>query len=234
MAIRTLSAAHPLHQPRRLDLRAVFAIVLLLVATGGSISFWISISDTHAVLMATRDLPAGAMINATDLAVAHLRADDAILQASVPAGDLTKLVGQQLTEPVHADQILPRAVISSRPALQPNQVALTIAVSPETAVGGQVQPGDAVEVLLTTDKGKPDTQTTVVLRRGMVYDVGHDKSLSAVNTDSAGGSTVQGPAKWLTLVVTQDQALQLARAKWAGDLDVALLPPLLPNRGEHP
>jgi hypothetical protein len=29
---------------------------------------------------------------------------------------------------------------------------------------------------------------------------------------------------WLTLIVTQDQAVQLAQARWSSDLDVALLP----------
>jgi len=33
-----------------------------------------------------------------------------------------------------------------------------------------------------------------------------------------------GEISWLTLVVTQSQALQLAKAKWAGQLDVALRP----------
>lgn len=224
-----LSPTRALRQPRRLDLRAVFGILLLLVATGGSIAFWTAASDTRAVLVATRGLPAGATLGAGDLAVARVRVDDAIYQAAVPAEELSQLVGRQLAEPVHAQQLLVRAEVSSRPTLGPNQLALTIPVSAQSAVGGRLRPGDAVQVLVTIDKGKPEARTTVVLPRVTVYDVGHEERLGAINTstsaDAAGRPAGQGPISWATVVVTPEQAVELARARWAGELDVALLPP---------
>jgi pilus assembly protein CpaB len=223
-----LSPTRALRQPRRLDLRAVFGLLLLLVATGGSIAFWTAASDTRAVLVATRDLPAGATLGAGDLAVARVRVDDTIYQAAVPAEELSQLVGRQLAEPVHAQQLLVRAEVSSRPTLGPNQLALTIPVSAESAIGGRLRPGDAVQVLLTIDKGKPEARTTVVLPRVTVYDVGHEERLGAINTtasaDAAGRPAAQGPISWVTVVVTPEQAVELARAKWAGELDLALLP----------
>src|SRR3954453_3601807 len=78
MAATILSPARALRQPRRVDLRAVFGLFLLLVATGGSIVFWSASSDTRTVLVATRDLPPGSVLSATDLAVARVRVDDAI------------------------------------------------------------------------------------------------------------------------------------------------------------
>ncbi len=224
MTTATLSPTRALRRPRRLDWRALFGLFLLLVATGGSITFWSASSDTRTLLVATRDLPAGAELRDGDLAVARVRVDDAIYQASVPAAELASLLGQQLAEPIHAQQLLARAQLSTRPRLGPNQVALTIAISPETAVGGRLRPGDAVQVLLTTNKGKPEARTTVVLPRATVYDVGHDQRVTVINTDMADRSAAQGTVKWLTLVGTQEQALQLAQAKGQGDLDVALLP----------
>src|SRR5690606_17243284 len=109
-----------LRQPRRLDLRAMLGLLLLLVATGGSIAFWTAASDTRAVLVATRDRPAGATITVADLAIARVRVDDAIYQAAVPASELANLVGQQLAEPVHAHQLLVRPQVSSRPPLGPD------------------------------------------------------------------------------------------------------------------
>ncbi len=225
MSSATLSPVRALRRPRRLDWRALFGLFLLLFATGGSITFWSSSSDTRAVLIATRDLPAGAELGIGDLAVARVRVDDAIYQAAVPAAELASLVGTQLAEPVHAQQLLVRAQFSTRPRLGANQLALTIAISPETSVGGRVRSGDAVEVLLTVDKGKPEARTTVVLPRAAVYDVGYDQRVTVVNTDPADHPAAQGPVKWLTLVVSQEQALQLTQAKGQGDLDVALLPP---------
>lgn len=225
MSATTLSPTRALRRPRRLDWRAVFGIFLLLVATGGSITFWSASSNTRALLVATRDLPAGSELATEDLGVARVRVDDAIYQAALPAAELAGLVGKQLAEPVHAGQLLVRAQLSSRPRLGPDQMALTIAVSPETAAGGRLRAGDAVQVLLTTNKGKPEARTAVVLPRATVYDVGHDQRVAVVNTELADRSAAQGAAKWLTLVVTQEQALQLAQSKWAGELDVALLPP---------
>lgn len=225
MATTPLSPTRALRRPRRLDWRAIFGIFLLLVATGGSITFWSASSDTRAVLVATRDLPAGAELGASDLAIARVRVDDAIYRAAIPASELATLAGTQLAEPVHAEQLLVRAQLSSRPLLGPNQLALTIAISPETAVGGRVQAGDSVQVLLTTNKGKPEARTTVVLPRVTVYDVGHDQRTTVVNTDLADRAAPHGAVKWLTLIMTQEQTVELAQAKGQGDLDVALLPP---------
>lgn len=228
MAATALSPTRALRQPRRLDLRAVIGLFLLLVATGGSIAFWSVSSDTRAILVVTRELPAGATLRATDLAIARVQVDDALYQAAMPGDALTDLVGKQLAEPAHAQQVLSRAQVSTRPPLGPDQLALTIPVSSATAAGGRVQPGDAVQVLLTTSKGKPDSQTSVVLPRVPVYEVGYDDRLTVVNTtaatDSESRPTVPGPLSSLTLIVTQEQALQLAQAKWNGELDVALLP----------
>ncbi len=228
MATAVLTPTRALRQARRLDLRAVFGLFLLLVATGGSIAFWSASSDTRAVLVATRDLPAGATLKLMDLAIARVRLDDAMYQAALPADAQGTVIGKQLAEPVHAQQLLVWAQVSSRPPLGPDQVALTIPVKAETAGGGRVRPGDDVQVLLTTNKGKPESRTTIVLPRVRVYDVGHDEHLTVVNTSGSSDLStrpdVRGPLSSLTLLVTQDQGLQLAQARWNGELDVALLP----------
>jgi len=225
MAVSALSPTRALHQPRRLDWRAFFGLFLLLLATGGSIAFWSASSDTRSVLVATRDLPEGAVLTAGDVATARVRVDDGMYQAAIPATDLTNVVGHPLAEPVHAQQMLVPAQLASRPALAPGQVAVTIAVHADTAVGGRLRPGDTVEVLATINQGKPEAQTTVVLPGATVYDVGRDQNLTVVNTGATDPSGTSGPIAWVTLVVNSDQAVQLTRAKWAGQLDVALLPP---------
>jgi Flp pilus assembly protein CpaB len=225
MSATTMTPARALHQPRQIDWRAVIGVLLTLVTVAGSVIFWTASSDTRSVLVATHDLPAGATLGSADLGVTRVRVDDSIYQSAVPASDLTTLVGRQLGEPIHAQQILARAQVSARPRLGPDQVALTIAVTPDTAVGGMLRPADQVEVLMTTDKGKPTARTTVVLPRATVYDVGHAETIGAVGVNLTNTALSPGSTRWLTLVVSQDQAVQLAQAKWAGDIDVALLPP---------
>jgi Flp pilus assembly protein CpaB len=229
VAVTTLTPARALRQPRRLDGRVLVGIALLLAATGGWLVFWTGSTDTRPLIVATRDLPAGAVLAASDLAVAQVRVDDAIYAAAVPADRMAELIGRQLAEPVHAQQLLVAPQVTSRPRLGPDQMAITVPVSARTAAGGRIRPGDEVRVLVTLNKGKAEARTAVVLDRAVVYDVGHDDQAAVVNTagpDRGGLAVPAGPPTSLTLVVTEPQALGLAAARWNGDLDVALLPPL--------
>ena len=227
MVSTTLTPKRALRRPRRLDARALFGLFLMLVSVGGSVAFWTASTDTRAVLVATRDLPAGATLASSDLAVASVRVDDGIFAASVPADEQIEVVGRQVAEPVHAQQLLARAQLSRRPLLNPGQMVLTIPVSAATAAGGLIRPGDAVQVMATTNKGRPESRTTVVLPRVTVYDVGHDQRTTVINTGSSDDAdrSAAGSVSVLTLIVSQEQALQLAVARWNSDLDVALLPP---------
>src|SRR5438105_2053163 len=125
MVNRTLVPGHALRRPWRPDLRVTLGIVLILVSVGGSLSFWSSATDTRALLMAARDLPAGATVGADDLTVARVRVDETIYSAALPATEEQALLGKQLSEPVHAGQLIVREQIASRPLLGPGQVALT-------------------------------------------------------------------------------------------------------------
>lgn len=225
MSATTLTPSRALRQPRQVDWRAIVGVLVMLLTTTGSFLFWTISSDTRAVLVATRDVPAGATLGSQDLATARVRVDDAIYQAAIPAAEESSLVGRQLTEPIHAHELLAQAQFSSGPHLAAGQVALTIPISPDTAVGGTLRVGDQVEVLLTTNKGKPEARTTVVLPRVTVDNIGYAQTLAAVGTSSSDQAANPGQVRWLTLLVSQDQAVQLAQAKWAGELDVALLPP---------
>src|SRR5437763_7902356 len=106
MARRIAAPVHAIRPPRRLDLRVVLGIVLIRVSVGGSLSFWSSATNTRALLVAARDLPAGATVGADDLIVARVRVDDTIYRAALPVTDEQALLGKQLSEPVHAGQLI--------------------------------------------------------------------------------------------------------------------------------
>jgi Flp pilus assembly protein CpaB len=167
-------------------------------------------------------LPAGAVLTPADLATTDVRVDDDVYQAVLPADALSSAVGKQLSEPVHAHQLLVRAQLSGRPALGPGESAMTIPISPTNAAGGHVQPGDDVKIVATSDRGHPDSKTTIILLRVRVYDVGYGESASITSGSS---STSRGPVASLTLIVNDDQAVALGQARWNSDLDALLLPP---------
>jgi Flp pilus assembly protein CpaB len=230
-AALTLSPARALHRPRRLDARAIAGILITLAAFGGSLAYWTSTSTARGVVMATRDLPAGSRLTAADLAVTQIHADDAVYQAAVPADALDTLVGRELAEPTHAQQVLARAQVAASSPLAPDQVALTIPARPDTAAGGRLRPGDPVRVLATTsDKTRAEAHTWVVVDRATVFDVGRESTAGGLASavEGTGDRAERGAITSVTLVVTADQARDLAEARRSGELDVALLPPQAP------
>jgi pilus assembly protein CpaB len=142
-----------------------------------------------------------------------------------------------LSEPVHARQVLVRAQLGSGLVLGPGQQAMTIPVKADNGAGGRLRPGDAVQVLVTTDKGKPTSKTEIVIDQAIVYAVGKDERTRIVSSgggsspDTTGGAGDAGTLASLTLVLTPDQAPALAHARWNGDLDVVLLPPPAAPKG---
>jgi Flp pilus assembly protein CpaB len=229
MATGTLTPSRALHRPRHLDLRAVLGLFILLVATLGAVVAWSGASSSRAVLSAARDLPAGATLTSADLSVVRLHADATVDAVALPASSEDQVIGKALAGPVYAHQVLVRAQLSSGPALAPGQVAFSIPVSADSAVGGRLQAGEIVRVYATMAKGTPSAKTAVVVEQATVLDVGYDPQLNTVNaagssSDSA-SSAPPSSVRSLTLRVTPQQAQALAFARWNGSLDVALLPP---------
>jgi Flp pilus assembly protein CpaB len=226
MAVATLTSARALRRPRRADPRAVIGVFLTLAALAGSVAFWVSSSDARPVLVATHDLPAGATLRAADLSVAYVRMDDELYRAALPSDMLDSLVGRQLGEPIHAQQLLARAQLAEQFGLAPDQVAITIPARPDSAVDGRLRPGDTVQVLVTvSDKGRNEAHARQVLERARVFEVGHDQSFTNSTLAQDAADMAHGPITSLTLAVTPDQARQLAEARRTGELDILLLPP---------
>jgi hypothetical protein len=130
--------------------------------------------------------------------------------------------------------VQPQLASPGRSGLEPGYVKVSVPVRPETAVGNELRPGAEVSVLVTRDKGKPTSETRVVLPRVVVDEVGRgDPALgpagSAAVSNTADPTTLpQRPARalsWLVLVVPQDQAPALSQARWNGEIEVMLLSP---------
>jgi Flp pilus assembly protein CpaB len=225
MAVATLTPVRAT-RPRRADPRALVGVCITLAALAGSVAFWVGSSDARPVLVATRDLPIGATLRTSDLSVAYVRMDDSLYRAALPSDMLESLVGRQLGEPVHAQQVLARAQVADKPGLAGDQVAITIPARPESAVDGRLRPGDSVQVLVTVvDKTRNEAHTRQVLDRAQVFEIGKDPSLGSSSANAETDSAARGSITSVTLAITAEQARQLAEARRTGELDVVLLPP---------
>jgi len=193
----------------------------MLVATGGSIAVWTTQQDTRGVLVAAHDLRAGTVLTAGDLAVARARLDDALYDAALSSQQLNSVLGRQLAEPAHANQVLVRAQLSTHPIVAPDQEIVSVPVRIDNTAGGRVRAGDAIQILGTDKK---DGTTRVVLPRITVYEVGAPQATSSSSVSLSTPST-SANLSWLSVIADQQQALLLTQAKYSGDLDVALLAP---------
>lgn len=236
MAVATLTPVRTaLRRPRRVDPRAIVGVFLTLAALAGSIAFWVTSSDARPVLVATRDVPAGATLRGSDLSVAYVRMDDALYQAALPSDMLQSLVGRQVGEPIHAQQVLARAQVDDRLGLAADQVAITIPAKPDSAVDGQLRPGDVVQVLVTvTDKTRNEAHARVALDQARILEVGRDQTYASSSASADGQPASRGAIASITLAVSAAQARQLAEDRRSGELDVVLLPPSQPPEPGQP
>ena len=212
---------------RRVPVRAIVGLSLAAAAVAMVYSVNRGAQpSTVEVLRATRDVPVGEVLRAGDLAPVSEALPADVAQVLVPANERDRVVGQRVGQPLNAGELVSVRQVQ-RPGRQipPGQWLYTIPVSPEAAAGGRaVDAGDEVEVVVTVNKGQPDlARTQVVIPRAMVYQAGRQGSSY---TPLGGGDQSVGDAKLssLTLLLASDVDYQaLARARWIGDVDVAVL-----------
>ena len=221
MAALSLTPSRALHRPRHLDRRVLVGLFIVVATLGGSIAAWSGATAGRSVLEATRALPAGTVLTADDLTIASVRVDDDVYAGLLPAADRTATIGRTLGEAAPAHALLARTEIASQPMLGPDEMELTIPVTPQTALDGQLHPGDAVALLWTQGKGTPQSKTTILVDRAMVRSVGYDAATASLNAGTPDGGAAGRSISAVTLVLTRSQALAVAQAKWNGDLDVA-------------
>lgn len=155
--------------PRLLQPQPLTGLVLVLVALAGYWAVYNGAAARTPVLVATRDLPAGATLAPRDLRVARLAGDDEMIAALVPAHEREAVAGRRLSSPLLADQPLPRAALAARAR---GAAAFTLAVPALHALGGELQPGDRVTVLVTYGSGEGAAHARAVARGLTVLAVG--------------------------------------------------------------
>ena len=203
--------------PARVDGRMLLGVALVAAAAIGGLLFWGSARETVPVLVATRDLPAGHVLQADDLSVAQLRLEGDLSSLAIPDAELDAVAGRTTGTAVHAGEMLVWPDLTTGPVIGPGEVAITVPVEADAVYPG-LRAGDSVAVLGTSDKDEPGSQTVTLLESAVVYDI----SLEPGPIIGRDGEEARGLSN-VTLVVPRSEAERVAHAVVGWDVTLAFL-----------
>jgi Flp pilus assembly protein CpaB len=169
--------AAPSRARRLLTPIPLVGIALVLVALVGFGAVYSSTTQRTPVLVVAHELPAGAVLRASDVRVAELSGDRALIDGLVAERDLGSVVGKRVATALPAGAPLARAAVAEQPA----QTAFTLEVPTARALDGALQPGDRISVLATFGANSDDPETSAVARDLTVLAVG-DRSQQGTDT----------------------------------------------------
>lgn len=201
-------AARQVGRPTWINARTVLGVVLFAVALAGGRQVLAGAQATTPVLVATRDLARGEVIDGADLRSVGVNLPSDVLatyETSVRA-----LEGAVATRAVRAGELLPHAWFSDPGDGVGDGRSITVPVSLDHAVGGELRPGDLVDVYATFDSGDVRARTSLLVREAEIVEVVSSQGVVM------GDQGVVG----ITLSVTPDEAGRLAFAIRTAELDL--------------
>ncbi len=186
---------------------------------------------TVPVVVASREIPLGALITRDDVKVVAWPAGSQVegaIAALDDAVDRGALMAIAINEPLTAAKVAQKGVGSGLPpTITPGMRALSIRVNEVVGVAGFVVPGSRVDVLVTIDP--PDAggnrqrnrMTRVVVANAQVLTAG-----TRIDQDKATKEGKPIPATVVTLLVSPSDAERLALAQNEGQITLTLRNPL--------
>ena len=207
---RALRATRAIHRG------LVLGALLTGVAVAGSYSLYQTRSAAErSVVVATHDIPRGAILAADDFTTRSTPLDDALYVALLHPGQTAALVGQVAPEDLHAGLPIGASQVAPRDDVAPDQTVASLPVPPNTV---PLRRGDWIQVWASPKNGG---HTMLVLDRVQVLEVRSDSSSRTVG----GVGQDRGPQiVAVDLALQPAQAQALLEARHAGDVDVTRLP----------
>jgi Flp pilus assembly protein CpaB len=231
-----LASAHSLPTPPipkslaapRFNPRLAVGLLVLTSAILGLVAAYRSAQPrTVEVLRAAHDVQPGYVLQSADVQVVAEALPDDVAASLASASERPSLVGRRLAQPLNAgDLITHRQTEPATRQLGPGERLYALQIPNETALGLHLQPADEVEIVVTTNKTRPEVaETHVVLPAVSIFSIGGSESSGAFGVSTNADHSGLGTSKTTTLVLRTDDAgyQALARAREIGDLDLSLL-----------
>jgi Flp pilus assembly protein CpaB len=190
--------------------RALIGFIVALVAITVVIISLKSGSRTELVVSVKAPVAAGSVITSADLGEASLPVGASV--PSIPAAQQGGVVGQVARVPLYPGDIIEPHDVGSQPSLPPGDIAMTLSLAPEQALGGTLRANDVVDVFAAPTTVAPGAAPAAA-------EVLSGIPVRAVATPS----TVAGsPTVFVTLVLSPAQATSLDAVYRADKVDLAL------------
>lgn len=193
-------------RPSWANMRTLIGLLLFCTAVVAGRNLLDDARGTSQVWVAAHDIPQDAALVPDDLRVIDVRLPDDV-DGYVPASrDVT---GAVLTRPLLEGEMLNAAWVATGDEVTAGRT-LTIPIEPEHAVGGDLHPGDRVDVVATFNAGDVRAHTVPLLRAVEIRDL-----------VTAGGLVVGEEAVvGVTVGVTPQEAVDLIFAVRNAEIDV--------------
>jgi hypothetical protein len=189
-------------------------LAVALCSMGGLLAAWASARGERplAVAVLVRDVKKGEVLTAGDVARAQLRSDQPV--AALPWERLDELTGRQMVFDAGRGTILSRRMLTKVTQLPAGMVVVGAVLTPGALPLAGIAPGDRV-MLLETPSGS-DEPPRVLADEVEVW------SVDAVSVASADGvSSTESTQRWLSLLVPEAKASEVATAAQANNLRLA-------------
>lgn len=211
---------------------AVLALVLIRGALSGREPAAAEDAAANAivgeqVLVVSRDLPQGAALTPSDLAVATFPTEsvsETFVRISAQPSAQADMVGAVTRRPfVRGEPITTNAVIQPEgrgflaAQLQPGYRAVSVEIDRQTAAGGFIQPNDHVDIIVTQSVDGQGAQSDILLEDVRILAIG---DVTQPQTTGEAPAVVAGNVAVLEL--TAEDARALAMADQRGAISLAL------------
>lgn len=194
-------------RPAWLNARTALGVALFCLAFLGGQRVLQEGRQTVRAWTAAHDLAAGTTLQAADLISIEVKLPSDLAGRYVLSE--SALEGAVVTRAARAGELISSEWLATG-AQKATGSSISVPVNPEHAVGGELRPGDRIDVLATFDAQDVRARTTAVVRAAEVLDV----------VESGGLVVSEEAAVGVTVAVSPKQATALAFAIRTADIDI--------------
>lgn len=193
---------------RRIDVRIIVGVTLMILSIFVVATLQRRAEARIPVLVAARTIEPGSVISPTDIKVAEVSLGGGVAYLSETRR--ASVIGKVATERLTPGALLTSASVADTPKLPAGYTAMSLALKPERAAGGELRPGDHVAVIATPSADRSELATRILFTDVPVL-------------SSRPGKKADGGSVIVTLRLRLEEARALAEAHGTGSIDLVLL-----------